>query len=81
MNDLYCGTSPLVISIPYKNHYKSAEGLGLWCLMPLSALSVEETGVNRENHRPLYPQKWAHLKHNYIVYIKSTIKKRVQYTI
>jgi len=32
----------------------------------ITILSVEETGVNRENHRPLYPQKWAHLKHDYI---------------
>jgi len=34
-------------------------GLGLWCLMPLSVISwwsvllVEETGVPRENHRPI----------------------------
>ena len=37
-------------------------GLGLWCLMPLSVLLLEEIGVPGENHRPAesHWQTWSH---------------------
>ena len=48
-----------ILHMPLSLHMEFVKGRGLWCLMPLSAISwqsvllVEETGVCRENHQPV----------------------------
>ena len=47
-------------------HFVIQFHIGLvWCLMPLSVLLVEETGVPRENHQPV-ASHWQTLSHNVV---------------